>query len=456
MRKAILTDGPIASTLIKMAGGMIFGLAAMSAFNIVDTWFVSQLGKSELAAMSFIFPIVLLINSIALGLGIGISSVVSRAIGSGDHHKVQRLVTDGLLLAVSIVIVVSIFGILTIRPLFSLLGADGNTLDLINKYMIIWYIGIPFVVIPMAGNNAIRATGDTFTPSIIMIVAVIANLSLDPLFIFGIGPFPKLGISGAALATVIGRFITFTLSLSILGFREKLILLKRPKMHEVLDSWKHIVFVGVPAAIVQIINPLSLGVITRMLAGFSEDVVAGFGAASKVERFILLIPMALSTAMTPFTGQNWGAGKVSRIIKGIRFSGIVSVVWGIIMFVVMLFAARPLTGLFSSGKTVIDSGSSYLKIVSISYGFLGIITLVGHSFSALNKPFHSGVIVLTRAFIIYLPLAFLGSYILQETGIFAATLVTNILGGFIAFLYMIRFLKKKQKNPGIIQTSFTE
>ena len=425
-----------------MAGGMIFGLAAMSAFNIIDTYFVSRLGDSELAAMSFTFPVITLITSVSMGLGIGISSVVSRAIGSGNHHKAPRLVTDGILLALFIVIIFSILGILTIRPLFSLLGAKGKTLDLIYEYMFIWYIGVPFVVIPMAGNNAIRATGDTFTPSIIMTVAVAANTVLDPLFIFGTGPFPELGIGGAALATVIGRFTTLIFSLSILGFREKLIIFKIPKPRELLESWKHIIFVGGPAALVQIINPLSLAIITRLLSGYSEDVVAGFGAASKVERLIMIIPMALSTAMTPFTGQNWGSKKVNRIVEGIKFSGVVSVAWGIIVFFVMLFAARPLTGLFSSGTEVINSGSSYLIIVSLSYGFLGVITLVSQSFSAINKPFHSGALVLIRAVIIYLPLALLGSYLWQETGIFAATLATNIAGGLVAFFYIIKYLKK--------------
>ena len=195
----------------------------MSAFNAVDTYFVGRLGAVPLAAMSYTFPVIMILGSISHGLGVGISSVVSRAIGSGDHHRVQRLTTDGLILAFMVVVVASLCGIMTIRPLFSLLGAREQTLKLIYQYMFIWYLGIPFVIVPMAGNNAIRATGDALTPSIVMIVAVVVNLGLDPILIFGLGPFPAMGISGAALATVLARFTTLPISLGILVFREKLI-----------------------------------------------------------------------------------------------------------------------------------------------------------------------------------------------------------------------------------------
>ncbi|MBN1647842.1 MAG: MATE family efflux transporter [Spirochaetales bacterium] len=445
MRKMQLTEGPVAPTILKMAGGMLFGFVAMSAFNAVDTYFVGKIGSTELAAMSFTFPVVMFLNSIALGLGVGISSVVSRAIGAGDHHKVQRLTTDGLMLAVLIVLVISIAGILTIRPLFALLGAGGKTLDLIYSYMLVWYIGTPFVVIPMAGNNAIRATGDTFTPSMIMMISVFVNVLLDPLLIFGPGPFPEMGITGAALATVIARFTSLCASLCILAFREKLILFERPAPQVVFTSWKQIVYVGVPAAIVQVINPLSLGVITRLLSRFGEYTVAGFGAASRVDMLVLIIPMSLSVVMAPFAGQNWGARNIGRIREGFRFAGILSVIWGGLVFLAFLFLARPIIKLFSYDPNIISAGASYLNIVSISYGFFALTTISGQIFSALNRPFHSAGITLTRAFVIYLPLALLGGRLWQENGIFSATLITNILGGILGFLYLSFFLKKQHR-----------
>lgn len=436
-----LTEDPVASTIIKMAGGMLFGIVAMSVYNVIDTYFVGQLGALELAAMSFTFPVVMVIQSISMGLGIGISSVVSRAIGSKDHHKVQRLTTDGLFLSVLIVLVISIFGISTIKPLFKLLGARGLILDLVHDYMFIWFIGVTFVVVPMAGNNAIRATGDTLTPSIIMIVGAVVNAVLDPLLIFGIGPFPQMGIAGAALATVIARFSTLSFSLYILVCREKLILPELPKWSETLNSFRQILFIGIPAALIQAINPLSVGIITRLLAGFGNKVVAGYGAASRVEMLTMIIPMSLGAVMAPFTGQNWGAGKIKRIIKGVHFSSLVSIIWGVLIFICFLFTSTDIIYLFNINPEIVKTGATYLKITSISYGFFGMLFISTQSFNAINKPLKAALVTLIRAFIIYIPLAFIGSCFWQEKGIFTSTLITNIAAGTIGLFYLIKNLK---------------
>ncbi|MBN2657574.1 MAG: MATE family efflux transporter [Spirochaetales bacterium] len=445
MKKArrIMTEGPIPPILIKMAAGMLFGFIAMSAFNAVDTYFVGRLGAMELAAMSYTFPVVMVLNSIALGLGVGLSSNVSRAIGAGKNHLVKRLTTDGLILAVLVVVVIGFFGILTIEPLFSLLGAEGRTLNLIKSYMTIWYFGIPFVVIPMVGNNVIRATGDTLTPSLIMITSVFVNVILDPLMIFGIGPFPAMGISGAALATVIARLTTFFFSLGILGFREKLLSFERPHRSEVLSNWKQIAYIGVPAALVQAINPLTLGVLTRILAGFGDEVVAGFGAAGRLEFLIMGIPAAFGTVMAPFAGQNWGAKKIDRIKEGARFSALASLLWGAVIFIVFLFTADSVIGLFSANPVVRNAGASYLKIMAIGYGFSGILMIASQSLNAVNKPLHSAGVTITKSFVINIPLAWFGSRLLLERGVFSASLIANVTGGVLGLIMLFALLNRR-------------
>ena len=447
-KKRNLTEGPVIPVIIRMTGGMLFGVVAVSVFNIVDTYFVGRLGASHLAAMSFTFPVIMFLNSISLGLGVGVSSVVSRAIGAGDQHTMKRTVTDGLILAVVIVAFVSIIGIVTIRPLFTALGAAGETLELVHDYMLIWYIGIPCVVIPMVGNNAIRATGDTLTPSLIMIVAIVTNIVLDPLLIFGVGPFPEMGIAGAALATVIGHCAALLFSLGILFFRENMVTFERPGWNDVVSSWKSIGFVGIPAGLVQAINPLSLGIITRLLSRFGEKVVAGFGAASRVEMFVMIIPMALAAVMAPFSGQNWGAKKTDRIKKGFRFAGLVSLAWGTLAFIVFIFLARPILSFFNGNPEIVQAGSTYLRIASFSYGFLGVLVIASQSFSALNKPLRSAGLNILKAFVLNIPLALLGGYFIGERGIFTATLLTNIIGGVLAFIFITGFLNKSAEKIG--------
>jgi len=163
--KAHLTGGPVVRTLLRLTWPMVAGIIGMVLFNLVDTFYVGRLGTLELAALSYTFPVVLVVASLAMGLGIGTAAVLSRAIGEGDHHKVQRFATDGLLLSALIVTSVAVAGVVTIEPLFRQLGADEAIIPLVKQYMRIWYVGVPFVIIPMVGNNAIRATGDTKTPA---------------------------------------------------------------------------------------------------------------------------------------------------------------------------------------------------------------------------------------------------------------------------------------------------
>ena len=220
--RANLTEGPVGRTLVALTIPMLFAVLTMVVFNLVDTAFVGRLGTRELAAISFTFPVVLVVNSLAGGLGIGASAVISRAIGQGDRYRVQRLTTDSLALAVLVVAIFSLVGLATIDPLFRLLGAGEKILPRIREYMSVWYFGMIFVVIPMTGNNALRARGDTKTPSLIMITAAGLNCVLDPLLIFGLAGFPQMGLRGAAVATVLSRALTLPVSLSILHFRDRM------------------------------------------------------------------------------------------------------------------------------------------------------------------------------------------------------------------------------------------
>ncbi|MFH1864288.1 MAG: MATE family efflux transporter, partial [Candidatus Eisenbacteria bacterium] len=222
--------------LARLTAPMILGMVGIHLFHLVDTFFVGRLGTQELAAMSFTFPVVFVIQGMSLGLGLGASAVISRAIGEGDWGRVRRLTTDSLALAFLIVAFLIVVGLFTIDPVFRLMGATDEFMPLIRSYMLVWYPGMIFVVMPMVGNNAIRATGDTRTPSLIMITAACVNGVLDPLFIFGIGPFPRLELAGAALATVIGRSITFTLALLILARRERMLTRSFPGLRALWHS----------------------------------------------------------------------------------------------------------------------------------------------------------------------------------------------------------------------------
>ncbi len=434
--KARLTSGPVKQTLIGMTGPMIIGIFGVIAMNLIDTYFLGRLGTRELAAISFTFPVVYFIGSIALGLGIGASAVISRAIGEGSYNKVVRLTSDGLALSVLIVTCFAVVGLFTIDPLFRMLGASEDLLPMIKIYMVIWYPGMAFLVIPMVGNNAIRATGDTKTPGLIMVIGVTVNLVLDPLLIFGIGPFPRWEMAGAAAATVIARAVVLFVSLYVLYYREKMVSFITPSLKEAVESWKKILYIGVPAAGTNLVIPLSLGIITRLISSYGKEAVAGFGAASRIEAFSLVVILALGSVLNPFIGQNWGAKEHGRVKRGIRYSHIFAMIWGAIIFVVFIFAAGFTARLFNDNPDVISVIKLYMYIISVSYGFYGVFLLSGSAFNALNKPYSSGVLSIIRTFIIYIPIAYTGSHYFGIKGIFCAAAAANIISGAIAFFWL--------------------
>lgn len=438
--QARLIKGSVGKTLIKLTIPMTFGIVGMVAFNLVDTYFVGRLGTKELAALSFTFPVVLFVNSLALGLGIGASAIISRAIGEGDHHRVKRLTTDSLVLAMSLVTMFVVVGLFTIDPVFRLLGARGEMLDMVKQYMGIWYFGMPFVVVPMVGNNAIRATGDTKTPSAIMLVAVFCNFIMDPLLIFGIGPFPRLGIAGAAIATVISRSITFTVSLFVLYFRDKMITFVIPKLKEVFESWKRILYIGLPTAGTRIILPLAIGIITRIVSTYGKEAVAAYGVSSRIEFFALTVIVALSSVLAPFVGQNWGAGKQDRVKKAVIYSEQFSIVWGFAVFIILTALARPIAGIFNSNPTVITTIVLYLRVVSIGYGLQGVIMLTGSAMNVLNRPFHAAGVRIVQVFILYVPLALIGSSLFGLTGVFVALAIAYCGAGIASHYLLVKIM----------------
>ncbi|NEP61835.1 MAG: MATE family efflux transporter [Symploca sp. SIO2G7] len=433
--KHTLTEGSVGWHLVKLTIPMIWGVFAVISSSIIDTYFVAHLGTKPLAAMSFTFPVVSALGSLALGLGVGASSVIARAIGEGDHNKVQRLTTDSLTLSLLIVGIFIIIGLATIKPLFTALGAEPDMLPLIQDYMQIWYLGMIFLVVPMVGNSAIRAAGNTQVPSLIMIVAGALNASLNPLFIFGLAGFPRLELQGAAIATVISWVATLIASLLFLHYRERMLCFNLPKPQVVLKSWQSILYVGLPAAGTSMITPISIGLITSIIATYGPLAVAGFGIASRVESFALIVLMALSAIIGPFVGQNWGAKKYHRVSQALRLSSLFCLFWGILLAVILAPTAPWLASVFNSNPTVVAIAATYLVIVPISYAASGMIFISSAIFNALGKPLPSLVMLLTRMFILYVPLAYLGSWLFGINGIFFAACFSNLAVGVGAYLW---------------------
>ena len=438
--KSKLTEGQVSIQLLKLSLPMVWGILSILAFSLADTYFVAELGTKELAAISFTFPVVMVLSSVAMGLGTGVSSIVARVIGKGNRSQVQRLTTDSLLLSLLLVGIFSTLGLNTINPLFSRLGAKPELLPLIQDYMSIWYLGIVFLVVPLIGNSVLRACGNTFAPSMFMTLAATINILLDPLLIFGWGPIPALGLKGAAIASVLSRTSILVASLAFLHFQERMLIFKLPSLQTLIKNWYSLMSVGLPAVATNLISPLSVSFATSLIAQHGTEAVAGFGLASRLEALALIIPLALSASIGPFVGQNWGAQLYGRIKRSLQLSFFFCLSWGGLIAILLGTMAPEIAALFDSEPGVVSSASIYLTLVPVSYGALGIVFTASSALNGLGKPMLALGMSLFRLLLLYIPLAYLGSQLFGIFGIFGATCLSNGLVGIWAWVQHSRWI----------------
>ena len=440
--KASLTTGDVGSHLFNLAMPMAFGLLSVMMFNVVDTWFVSWLGTKELAAISLTFPVVAVLGAIAMGLGIGTTSVLSRAIGEGKQDQVRRITTDALVLGIPLVLLLTIGGLLTIDPLFRALGATPDLLPFVREYMQTWYLGTVFIIVAMVGMAAIRATGDTRTPAAVMVFAGLINATLDPIFILGLGPVPAMGLQGAALATVIARASTLAVALYVLGVRKRMLTTVPPSTAEFLSSWRRILTIGGPAAATNLSQPLTIGILTAMVASWGHEAVAAFGTGGRVEMLAMIPIMSLGSGIAPFIGQNWGANQKDRVAESLHISGRVAIGLGLAGWLVLALLARPIAGLFSDDPIVIQWVVLYLRVLPAAHGATGVFFQATAAFNAVGRPASATGLTLLRTPTLIVILAGAGNAFGGIYGLFAGASLAGLLVGPIAWL-AIRGLRQR-------------
>jgi putative MATE family efflux protein len=442
-KSKFLVEGPVSVALIKLGWPMIFGIVAMLSIMLIDAYFIGQLGVEELAAISFTFPVSLTVASLAVGLGAGASSVIARAIGAGDFDRVKRLATDSLFLSIVLVIIVSIIGFLTIKPLFRLMGASDEILDLLYEYMVIWYASMPFLVVPMVANAMIRATGDALIPSLIMVSVSVVNAILDPILIFGLFGFPRMEIVGAAWAGFAARFVSMVLAMYVLIYREHLIEFTLHSWEIIKRSWSQVLSIAVPSAIGNAITPLSVAVVISFIASYGTEAVAAFGVATRIETFAVIPLWALSAAIGPFSGQNWGAKKLERIKIGFYQGFGFSIVWAAILGVLFWLYAEPLAELFTHDAVVIKEIASYLHIVPLSLFGYGMIITASAAFNALGRADTGLYIFILRNLVLYIPLSWLAGLYFDSTAVYWAIAATNVISGVAVSVFSLYWINRE-------------
>ncbi len=435
VQKRNLLNDDIRPTLVGMTVPMILGMIMLMTFSIVDTFFVSQIGTNELAAISFTFPVTFTVISLNIGLGIGTSAVIGRYLGSGDDSQAKLIATGSLMLVTVLVGILSVLGYYTIDLIFTWMGASPVLLPLIHDYMAIWYIAGVLLAIPMVGNAVLRAAGDTKTPSYIMAVGGAINAALDPILIFGLLGFPAMGIKGAAIATCIAWGVCVIWIIYLLAVKRGLMVPRLLRWSEFKPAAKGVLTIGLPAAGSNMLTPISAAIVTAIVASYGAQAVAAWGVGNRLESIASIVVLALSMSLPPFISQNFGAQQHQRIYDAYIMCAKFVVVWQLIVFVILALLAPYIAMVFADEESVIEQIVLFLLIVPLGYGLQGIIILTNSSFNAIHKPMAAMWLSIIRLFVCYVPITALGSYLYGLQGLFWACVIANTIAAAVSFFW---------------------
>jgi Na+-driven multidrug efflux pump len=277
-----------------------------------------------------------------------------------------------------------------------------------------------------------------------MVAGMAVNVLLDPLFIFGCGPVPAMGIAGAAVASVVSRGLMLAASLWVLHFRENILARPWPGRTALVASWKMILGTGLAVAVSNVVIPVAMGIITRIVSRYGAESVAGFGVATRIEALGFTLIIALSNGISPFTGQNFGAKRLDRVGDGIRFAAKFSMAWSAVLIAVFFLFGAQVSRLFTTNPSVAAVASHYLWIVSVSLGLRGIHQMIWTALNVLGRPYDSLVLELILAFGLWIPFSLIGAHFAGITGVFFGLSFANIIAGAMAFFWAKRVIRKEQ------------
>ena len=452
-RTSDLLEGDIGTTLKRMTTPMILGMVMMMSFGLIDTFFVSLLGTDPLAAISFTFPVTFTVISLNIGLGIGTSAIIGKLQGSKEITKSQHYATGSIMLSVLLVGTLAIIGLFTIEPVFKLLNATENLMPYISDYMGLWYLSSIFLAMPMVGNSVLRACGDTRTPSIVMAAGGGLNALLDPIFIFGLGPVPAMGIKGAALATFIAWIVGAFWILYILAVRRKLMLPRLLTLSELRDSSREILKIGLPAAGANMLTPVAGGVMTAVVAGYGAEAVAAWGVGNRMESIASIVVLALSMTLPPFISQNVGAGQVNRVKRAYSLTLKFVLIWQFVIFLVMWALSSWIAVAFANEAEVSVLIQLFLMIVPLGYGMQGIIILTNSSLNAMHRPMTALILSVIRLFVFFVPISVAGSFLFDLKGLFVGTVIANFAMACVSFFVFKRAVSQFETDTVSSQPS---
>lgn len=423
----------ILKLLLTMALPMVISMLVNSLYNIVDSFFVAKISENAMTAISLVFPMQNFINSVMIGFGIGINAVIAFYMGASDKETADKAASQGLFLSTVHGIVLMAGCIILIRPFLNMFTNDHTVIDLGVKYSVIAFAFSLILAWELVFEKTFQAVGRMTVSMTAMLTGCITNIILDPVLIFGLGIFPRMGIEGAALATGIGQTVSLIVYIIIYIVRPIPVRFTRKHMKPEKVLCAKMYSIGIPAYLNMALPSLLISALNVILAAYSQVYVFVLGVYYKLQTFLYLPANGVVQGMRPLIGYNYGAGEAKRVKK------IYATATGIVLVImcigtsVCLCIPETLIGLFTSNETTISAGAAALRIISAGFIVSSVSVTASGALEGLGKGIPSLIISIFRYVAVIIPAAFILSRIYGAVGVWHSFWITEIITAVIAY-----------------------
>ena len=440
-----LLTGSINKNIIRMSLPMVVAMLFQTGFSVIDMIFVGKVSPEAIAAVSIVFPVMFFFVSFVMGIGTGLSSFVARAFGAGEIEKAGRIAANGLAFGIILSLLLAVLGVAFSRPLFVLLGAGPEIIASVMDYCRVIFVGFIFIFFGAFGNSIIRGAGDTRTPMKFLLIQTFVNLVLDPLFIFGLGPVPAMGVFGAGLAMVVSRVVLVVLVFRhfISGKSNVVPVVKKFRFD--FSLIKEILRIGIPSTITFMSSSIGLMLFMKLVSGYGPLAIAAFGIGGRVENIAILPALGMSGAILTIVGQNYGARKLERAQKTIRNSMLLLALFMLSVAGVSLLFAKPIVSIFTQNAEVVALSVDFLYIRAPFWAFMGVRMIIGAGFNGVGNPKVGLLTLLFGLFAVGLPAAMVLQASLGLNAVWLGLSLANLSGTIAAYgIYRWRFPKGRE------------
>lgn len=404
---------PMMKLIISMSLPAMLSMLVQALYNIVDSMFVSWYSQSALTAVSLAFPIQMLMISVGVGTGVGINSLVSRRLGEQKQEEADHAATHGLILGALSWLLFLIFGLFFTKPFFAAFSDDPTIIAMGDQYLSIACVFSFGILIEVAAEKTLQATGNMIFPMIAQLIGAITNIILDPIFIFGWMGIPSMGIAGAAIATVTGQILSMIFLLGILLFGNHAVNIRFKNFRFRAKTVKDIYAVGFPSIIMQSIGSVLVMGLNAILGTISETGVAILGVYYKLQSFVFMPVFGLTQGLMPIMGYNYGARKAKRLVSSLKLGSIIALVIMVMGTLLFWGMTEQLLSIFKADAQMMADGIPALRIISLCFIPAAMGITFSTIFQAVGMGFKSLLISLLRQLILILPVA----YFLSKMGL---------------------------------------